>query len=133
VTSVYSQRLLLLIVLLVMLPACSSADTLSTRDVRVTLTEFSIQASSQRFTPGVPYRLIVTNRGQVNHELRIAPPGIQGGPHEITAVDEMALQPGTAQTIEVTFPESAATTGLEFACHLPAHYEFGMHLPVTVR
>ena len=67
-TAVYSQRLLLLIVLLVMLPACSSADTLSTRDVRVTLTEFSIQASSQRFTPGVPYRLVATNRGQVTSE-----------------------------------------------------------------
>jgi uncharacterized cupredoxin-like copper-binding protein len=48
-------------------------------------------------------------------------------------VDEMILQPGVVHAIDVTYPESARSTGLEFACHLPAHYEFGMHLAVTVR
>jgi uncharacterized cupredoxin-like copper-binding protein len=99
----------------------------------VTLTEFAIRASSQRFTAGAPYRLLITNRGQVNHELRVAPPGVQGGPGAIASVDEITLQPGTAHAMDVRFPESAASTGLEFACHLPAHYEFGMHLAVTVR
>jgi uncharacterized cupredoxin-like copper-binding protein len=58
---------------------------------------------------------------------------MQGGPGEIASVDEMTLQPGTAHTIDVVFPEAARSTGAEFACRLPAHYEFGMHLPVTVR
>jgi uncharacterized cupredoxin-like copper-binding protein len=77
--------------------------------------------------------MVLTNRGQVNHELRIAPPGIHGGAGEIVSVDEMTLQPGTAHTVDVIFPEAVASTGLEFACRLPAHYEFGMHLTVTVR
>ena len=119
--------------LLVLLPGCMLSIPTDGREVRVTLTEFSIQASSRSFAPGVPYRLVITNRGQVNHELRVAPPGMQGGPDEIVAVDEMTLQPGATQTVDVTFPESAAQTGLEFACHLPAHYDFGMHLAVTVR
>lgn len=119
--------------LLVLLPGCTLATSADSRDVTVTLTELSIEASAQSFAPGVPYRLTVRNCGQVNHELRIVPPGVLGGPGEIASMDEMTLQPGAAQSLDVTFPESAATTGLEFACHLPAHYEFGMHLPVTVR
>ena len=121
------------ILLLIVLPGCSPADASGSREVRVTLTEFSIQASSSSFTAGVPYRLLVTNRGQVNHELRIAPPGLESEPGEVASIDEMTLQPGTAHTIDVTFPESARSSGLEFACHLPAHYEFGMRLTITVR
>ena len=104
-----------------------------TREVRVTLTEFSIQTSTQVLHPGVPYRMVVTNRGQVNHELRIAPPGAQGGPGEIASMDEMTLQPGTAHAMDVIVPEAAVSTGLEVACHLPGHYEFGMHLAIRVR
>jgi uncharacterized cupredoxin-like copper-binding protein len=130
---VEAQRLILLILLLVGLTGCSLAGSSGAREVDVTLTEFAVQASTRSFATGVPYHLLITNRGQVNHELRIAPPGVQGGPGVIASVDEMALQPGTMHTIEVVFPESAPSTGLEFACHLPAHYEFGMHLAVTVR
>jgi hypothetical protein len=32
-----------------------------------------------------------------------------------------------------TFPESAAGTALEIACHTPGHYEAGMRLSITVR
>jgi uncharacterized cupredoxin-like copper-binding protein len=133
VNSFQTQRLILLLMLLVVLPGCSPTDPDSPREVRVTLTEFSIRASDQSYTAGVPYRLLITNRGQVNHELRIALPGVQGGAGEIASVDEMTLQPGTVHAVDVIFPESAASTGLEFACHLPAHYEFGMHVAVRVR
>jgi uncharacterized cupredoxin-like copper-binding protein len=126
-------RLICLIALLVVTPACSSVDSGGPREVRVALTEFSIDASTRTFTPGVPYRLVVANRGQVNHELRIAAPGVQGRPGEILSVDEMTLQPGTAHTVDIAFPESIAGTSLELSCHLPAHYEFGMHLTVAVR
>ena len=78
--SSHSQKVALLLVMLVVLPGCSRADPGSTREVRVTLAEFTIQASVQSFTAGVPYHLLITNRGQVNHELRIALPGVQGGP-----------------------------------------------------
>jgi uncharacterized cupredoxin-like copper-binding protein len=131
--SLHAQKLALLLAMLVVLPGCGRTDPGGTREVRVTLAEFSIQTSVRSFTPGVPYRLLITNRGQVNHELRIAPPGMHGGPGEIASVDEMTLQPGRAHTLEVIFPEAARSTGVEFACHLPAHYDFGMHLPVTVR
>lgn len=118
---------------LIVLPGCSTADGIGSRQVRVTLTEFSVQASARSVVAGVPYRLRIVNRGQVNHELRIAPPGVRGGPDEIASVDEMILQPGATHSIEVTFPESARGTEVEIACHLPAHYEFGMHLGVRVQ
>jgi hypothetical protein len=108
-------------------------DPVTSRQVQVTVSEFAIASSLRTFTPGVPYHLRITNRGLVNHELRIVPSGVQGGPGEILVADEMTLQPGATQTFDVTFPESATRTGFEFACRLPAHYEFGMHLAVTVR
>ena len=122
----------LTIVLVLTLIGCSY-NAGAPGEVHVILSEFAIASSLTTFTPGVPYHLAITNRGQVNHELRISPPGVQGGPGEIAAVDEMTLQPGTTHAIDVIFPESARSTALEFACHLPAHYEFGMHLAVTVR
>jgi uncharacterized cupredoxin-like copper-binding protein len=123
----------LLVGLLILLPACSPADSGRNREVRVTLTEFSVQLSTRTFTAGVPYHLLIINQGQVNHELRIVPPGVHGGPGEIASVDQMILQPGATHTIDVIFPEAARGTDLEFACHLPAHYEFGMHAAVVVR
>ena len=130
--SSHSRNVALLLVIFVVLPECSRTDPGGTGEIRVSLAKFSIQASVQSFTPGVPYRLLITNRGQVNHELRIGPPSMQGGPGEVTFVDEMTLQPGTAHTIDVVFPEAAGSAALEFACHLPAHYELGMHRPITV-
>ena len=130
---VHAQRLLLLSLLLLAMSGCSLPDSGGASEVHVTLTEFAIEASSRIFAPGVPYHLVITNRGKVNHELRIAPPGVQGGLQEIAWMEEMTLQPGTAHTIDVTFPQSARGTDFEFACHLPAHYEFGMHLAIMVR
>jgi uncharacterized cupredoxin-like copper-binding protein len=49
------------------------------------------------------------------------------------AVDEMAFPPGATRSLEVTFPEAGLPRSLEFACHLPSHYEFGMHTSITVR
>ena len=125
----YARRLALLAVALVGLAGCSPAGP---REASVTLIEFSIRASTRTFSAGIPYRLQVTNRGQVNHELRIGPPGTQGDPDEIAWVDEMTLQPGATTTLDVVFPQSVAGTALELSCYLPAHYAFGMHLAVMI-
>jgi uncharacterized cupredoxin-like copper-binding protein len=72
--------------------------------------------------------------------MMIVPP-IEPGTMDMEAMDEMALahiseeelQPGTTQTTDYTFTEADASKQLEFACHVPGHYEAGMVLPITVK
>ena len=132
-------RRCLILLLLIGAPACVPAGMSDSGDVRVTLAEFTITASRSTFETSVPYHLVITNRGQVNHELRIVPPGDGAetpaalSTRSLFAVDEMGLPPGATRLLELSFPEAGPPGSLEFACHLPSHYEFGMHTDLTVR
>lgn len=143
---------LLISIVALLLAACGgqstsaeSADKTATEpvDVQVTLKEMSIQSSLTTFTKGVPYHFIVTDQGTLNHEFMIMPvlEKTGGMEMEMEEMDEMALAvieeddlaPGTTQTVDVTFTERAPEGQLEFACHVPGHYEGGMHLPIVVK
>lgn len=43
------------------------------------------------------------------------------------------LPAGATKTMDYTFTKDYPAGTLEFACHLPGHYEGGMHLPITVQ
>lgn len=63
-------------------------------------------------------------------------------PHEIpmaqldkmalATVEEDDLHPGQTTTLDYTFRKPYRSGTLQFACHLPGHYEFGMRLAITV-
>jgi uncharacterized cupredoxin-like copper-binding protein len=122
------------------LAACgSSASSNKPVDVTVTLTEFTIDSSLTTFSQGVPYHFIVTNKGTVNHEFRIIPP-VSGQVSQdqintmtLAAIPESQLAPGSTATLDYTFTKAYAEGSLELACHLPGHYEAGMHVPITVK
>ena len=137
-----SRWLVFVSVGLLAISACArpggAADSDSTM-VRVTLSEFKVASSLTAFRAGVPYRLTVDNRGQVNHEFLIVRPLGDDASREAVAeativqIGELELQPGAQRSITVTFPEAAPRGSLEFACQLPRHHEFGMHLAITVQ
>lgn len=108
----------------------------SREDVQVRLADFSITLSKTTLTPGVPYHLVVTNAGTAVHELMLMPPMAMGG-MPMTEMDKLAIvaisnvAPGATKTFDVTIPETAKAGPLEFACHLPGHYEAGMKLPIS--
>jgi uncharacterized cupredoxin-like copper-binding protein len=108
--------------------------------VQVTLTDFKIDSSLTAFSVGVPYHFVVTNKGAVAHEFVIMPPeqGAQGSETQLpsTALAGIMgkdLAAGATKTLDYTFTQAAPASGLEFACHLPGHYEAGMHTPITVK
>ncbi len=130
---------LFLIAFSAILVACGGNSAPSgSQDVQVTLSEYKITSSMNAFVPGTSYHFVVTNQGQVPHEFMIMPMGMsmQGmsmdDMHKIalTMIDNLA--PGETRTIDFTFPSSTSGQHLEFACHLPGHYEAGMKLPVMV-
>lgn len=110
-------------------------------NVNVTLTDFRIDSSLVSFEVGVPYHFIITNEGQVNHELMIMEPMMAGMNMTMEEMDAMALAhveeedltPGATQTLDYTFTEPAPAGSLEFSCHIEGHYEAGMVLPITVK
>ncbi len=108
--------------------------------VTVTLTDFKIDSSLTTFSVGVPYHFVVTNKGAVAHEFVIMPPDptAQGSETQLpsTALAGIMgkdLAAGTTKTLDYTFTQAAPASGLELACHLPGHYDAGMHTPITVK
>ena len=124
------------VLLMAALAACGGSG--NANQVNVSLTEFKIQSSQTTFTAGTTYHFVVTNNGQTNHEFMIAPPMNSQMPMgqmdkmALYVIDQSQLPPGASKSFDYTFPSSEVQKSLEFACHLPGHYEAGMHLPVTV-
>jgi len=133
----------LMIVAAVMLAACGGGTAAQTAkkpvEVQVTLSEFKIESSLTTVSTGVPYHFVVTNQGSVNHSFEIMPPVTgQVAPEQVqkmalAMISGDELPPGATKTLDYTFTQAAPAGKLEFACHLPAHYEAGMHLSIIVQ
>ena len=129
---------MVLVLIVVILSACGGTSSSTPNQVNVTLSEFKIQSSQSTFTPGKTYQFVVTNNGKVAHEFMIMPMKMNMGNMSMDEMHKMALamidnvNPGETKTVDYTYPQSNAGKQLEFACHLPGHYEAGMRLPVTV-
>lgn len=132
--------IVLLLLASLLLGACGgSSGNQGPVTVNVTLTEFKITSSLDTFKVGVPYHFVVTNKGTVAHEFYIMPPKsgqlsqAQVKQDALAGIPQEQLPAGQTATLDYTFTKAAPTGTLEFACHLPGHYEAGMHLPITVQ
>ena len=125
-------RSLTVLVCLALAAACKPTPTPPVA-VQVTLTEMQLAPSITSFKVGQPYAFTIVNNGTQVHELRISPPMSAG----ISAMNDFAgvasVQPGASTSFTYTFTQAYAVGGLEFACHLPGHYEGGMHTLITVQ
>jgi uncharacterized cupredoxin-like copper-binding protein len=78
---------------------------------------------------GTLVRFVVRNRDPIRHELIVGPPEVHARHRNGTEAvhppvpGEVTVEPGT--TAETTFHVHGAGD-MEFACHLPGHYQYGM-------
>jgi len=102
----------------------------------------TIDVDHSRFTPTVirvrprtDVRFVIVNHDPLGHEF------IVGGPqvHARHATGHEASHPAVPGEVSVPADTRASTTysfhapgGVEFACHLPGHYQYGMHGTVVV-
>ena len=123
-----------LIILSTALAACGSSGGGSKAiEVKVTLTDFAFELDPlTTFAVGTPYRFVITNKGAVAHEVLIMAPGGDEA-KALLKVPEADLPAGGTKTVDYTFTSAAPQGTLEFACHIPGHYEAGMHLPIVVK
>lgn len=123
------------------LSACSggAAGSSGSTNVTVTLTDFNITSTLTTFKQGVTYHFTVTNNGAVAHQLYIMPPSseqltdAQVQQMALAGLSETELTPGATKTFDYTFTQAYASGSLEFACHVPGHYDAGMHLGIVVQ
>ncbi len=130
---------------LVALAACSTPQpTANSAAAPVTVTvdagDFYIKSSLTAFKVGVPYHFALHNSGSVAHEVMLMPMVKADRGMSMSDMDKMALGmveqknfgAGADGSFDVTFAKAYAPGELEFACHMPGHYEAGMKLPITV-
>lgn len=116
-------------------------------NVKVTLKEFTIQSSLTDFKPGVQYHFVITNSGKIPHEFMIMPVTMDGMDMSggmsgmsmddkdklaLMMIPEEQLAPGATVEKDYTFT-SAPKGKIEIVCTLPAHFEAGMRMPVSIR
>ncbi len=107
-------------------------------EVEVTLGDNTIDSSLTTFQVGVPYTFIITNKGNHAHNFNITQPVSVAGSLDAALQNALLVVPknelggGAQVTVEYTFPDTAASTQLEFSCLITRHYEDGMKLAVTV-
>ena len=88
-----------------------------------------------RVVEGTRVRFEVTNGDPIGHELIVGPPEVherhaRGMEAEHPPVPgEVSVGPNTTAVTDVAF-DTVGT--VEFACHLPGHYEHGMHGTIEV-
>jgi uncharacterized cupredoxin-like copper-binding protein len=137
-------RLFLPLLIVSLLLAGCSGQKATSNEVTITLTDFGIQSSITEFKVGVPYHFVVTNKGQVPHEIMIMSPLMadqMGMQMDMEELDKMALAmvkaddlpPEATKSFDYTFTQAAPAGTLEFACHVPGHYEAGMKLGIVIK
>src|SRR6266508_1305995 len=77
-----------------LLTACGAQGAGNTKEVKINLTEFGIESSVTDFKVGVLYHFVVTNAGNVDHEIMVMPPLMEesmGMPMDMGELDKTAL------------------------------------------
>ncbi len=88
-----------------------------------------------RVAEGTRVRFVVVNGDPINHELIVGPPDVHARHAEGTEAEhpsipgEVSVGPNGSAVTTFRFDEPGT---FEFACHLPGHYEHGMHGEVEV-
>lgn len=112
-------------------PAASPQAQGGTR-VAVTQGELYIEADRTEFRVGDAYVFLVTNEGAIAHDFAIEPRGTDHAHatgHKAAANALIGLETGETRELTWTFEEPG---DFELVCRLPAHYEAGMLLEITV-
>jgi nitrite reductase (NO-forming) len=97
--------------------AGSGTPTAPTKTVEVTLAEFKVTPASIDVQPGQQVKLVVTNHGTMDHDLKV------GG-----KTGTQMLRPGTSETVTVG-PFDASTQAW---CTVPGHKQAGMVMDINV-
>jgi uncharacterized cupredoxin-like copper-binding protein len=122
----------------ILLAACGGGGSSGGNTVNLTLSDFKIESSMTTFKVGVAYHFVVKNSSSMAHEVWIDPvdPNLTSDTAKSSALAGLGpdvMTGGASQSFDYTFTQAYPAGSMEFACHLPGHYEAGMHTAIIVQ
>ena len=115
-------------------PAGSRAGGNEVRTVVVTMHHSRFEPSVVRVEPGERVRFVLRNTDPIDHEFILGDDAVQRRHeqgrerhHHGDVAGERSVAAGHEAATTYTFPAGLDGRALEFACHLPGHYAYGMH------
>jgi uncharacterized cupredoxin-like copper-binding protein len=101
------------------------------RTVEITIHFSRFSASSIPVAPGETVRFEIHNEDPIDHEFIVGDRYVQRI-HENGTEPSHGAKPGevtvpAGETVETTYTFPTTPEHVEFACHLPGHYAYGMH------
>jgi uncharacterized cupredoxin-like copper-binding protein len=109
------------------------------RTVVVTMHHSRFQPAQLRVAPGERVRFVLRNTDPIDHEFILGDDAVQRRHeqgrerhHHGEVPGERSVAAGQEAVTTYTFPPEPGAQNLEFACHLPGHYAYGMHGTVRV-
>lgn len=131
------------VLLLVLLAGCGGAAQAGSPvddTVELTVHYSKFSATELRARPGTTVRFVVHNLDPIAHELIVGDEGVQER-HELGTEPWHEERPGevsvparATRTTTFTFPASGVSGAgpVQFGCHLPGHWNYGMRGVITV-
>jgi uncharacterized cupredoxin-like copper-binding protein len=129
-----------LLVLLVVGASAASGDAAARPTdgvVQVSIHYSRFDPDEIRVEPGETVRFVIRNTDPIDHEFILGDAEVQRvhedgtEAHHTPRPGEVSVPAGSTVETTFTFPETG-TGSLIFGCHLPGHYDFGMHGTVTI-
>ena len=123
-----------LLALLAVPVACGEAEP-GTTTVRLHMRLSRFEPAELRVPRGRPVRIELVNDDPIDHEWIVGDAGVHERhekgtePRHDERPTEVSVDVGTTRVTTVTFDQAGT---LEYACHLPGHYAYGMKGAVTV-
>jgi uncharacterized cupredoxin-like copper-binding protein len=112
----------------------------ATPTVVVTMHHSRFQPEVVRVAPGTTVRFLLRNTDPIDHEFILGDDAVQRRHergrerhHHGEVPGEVSVAAGQEAATTYAFPARLAGGTLEFACHLPGHYAYGMRGLVEVR
>jgi uncharacterized cupredoxin-like copper-binding protein len=109
------------------------------RTVVVTMHHSRFQPATIRVDPGQRVRFVLRNTDPIDHEFILGDTFVQARHeqgrqrhHHGDVPGERSVPAGQEAATSYDFPAGLDGRTLEFACHLPGHYAYGMHGTVRV-
>ena len=125
--------------LLVATRAGSRAGDGPERTVVVTMHHSRFSPATLRVDPGQRVRFVLRNTDPIDHEFILGDAAVQARHeqgrdrhHHGEVPGERSVAAGQEAATTYAFPAGLDGRTLEFACHLPGHYAYGMHGTVRV-
>jgi uncharacterized cupredoxin-like copper-binding protein len=125
--------------LLVATRAGSRAGDGPERTVLVTMHHSRFEPATLRVAPGQRVRFVLRNTDPIDHEFILGDTFVQARHeqgrqrhHHGDVPGERSVAAGQEAATTYAFPAGLDGRTLEFACHLPGHYAYGMHGTVRV-